>query len=172
MTFPNISGEKELLRLLRGELKPLIVPAAPGRRDIGTHPPVTEAVIESALTTIADEGGGGGIPGVLPGRIDQSLADNTTTNIVLGAVTAISRAIIDYHSIRSTDTEWGQIDLAVLQDGSTVEKLADRSWPSAESGCGLTIAGDVSGGNLRLNITTSSTGNAADFRATYRTVPA
>lgn len=171
MAIPDTTGEKLLARILRGELPSLIRPAAPGGRDLGSHPPVTEDVITAALETVADEPGGG-IPGILPGRIDQELADNSITYIIMGAVISISRAIIDYHCIRDGDTEWGMVDLALMDDGSTVNKISEPRWDSSESGCGLTFAGDVSGGNLRLKITTSNTGAAADFRASYRTITA
>ena len=169
MAFPSQSGERALIALMRGELPPITRPASPGRRDVGAHPCVDEGVIEAAVERIADDGG---TPGSLNGRIDEELADNATTNIVLGDKTEICAAFLVYHCTRSTDTEWGFAEIVILQDGSTVEALSDPRWPNTESGCGLTIAGNISGDNLRLSITTSSTGSAADFRATYQTVPA
>ena len=164
---PGRTSEDQVLQLLRRPAPPLGRLAAAGYQDRGRQAPFTENEFTVVAEDLADDGG---IPGALSGRLDQSLADNATTNITLGAIADITAAFIDYHCIRSTDTEWGQIQVVLLQDGSTVEVFKDQHWPSGQSSCGLTISGDVSGGNLRLVITTSSTGSAADFRATFRTV--
>lgn len=166
---PGRTSEDQVLELLRRPAPLLGRLQTAGYQDRGRQAPFTEDEFEQVAETLADDGG---IPGALSGRVDQSLADNATTNIVLAATADISSAFIKYHCTRSTDTEWGLIEVVILQDGSTVEVIPDPRWPSAESGCGLTISGDISGGNLRLVITTSSTGAAADFRATWHTVAA
>lgn len=167
MIVPSASGLQMIIELTTGRRAPLTKLAAGGYQERHARAPMTEAEVGLAVETIAD---GGGVVGVLPGRIDVEIADNSTQNVTLGAVAAITAAFIDYHCTRAGSTQWGMIEIVILDDGSTVEYVSDPRWQSGEAGVGLAIAGDISGGNLRLNLTTDASGGAADFRATYRTI--
>ena len=97
--------------------------------------------------------------------IDQSCADNSTTDITLAAVADVSAVHITYHCLRGSDYEFGTLTVGLI-GAATAQVIR----VSSSDNCGLTIAADVDSGNLRINVTTDNSGDAADFRGTYLTV--
>jgi hypothetical protein len=104
--------------------------------------------------------------GVFSQRIYETLSDGATTNIILGPTASVSRAVVEFRAVRDTDHDWGTIDICIQADGSTVDSL----FFNRTNTCGMTVSGDISGGNLRLVIELTSTGDDLDFSATYQTV--
>lgn len=125
---------------------------------------IAVAPIELTETTEAsgDAGFSFGYTGPYPKTIDESCADDATTDIVLGAVADISAVTITYHCLRGARYEWGTITVGLM--GAATAGVLRRS---DSDNCGLVIAADVNAGNLRLNITTDDSGDASDFRGTY-----
>lgn len=89
-----------------------------------------------------------------------SLTDNTTNGVAITNATATSTNwVVDYSLTRSATRETGT--LLVVSDGSTAQ-VSTQSIGIGDSGVSFTA--DVSGGNVRLLYTTTSTGSAVTMK--------
>lgn len=89
-----------------------------------------------------------------------ALTDNTTNQVVLSwALTDSDVHFLEYSINRGSDVEAGRITL--ITDGSSASISQNYQ---ALSDVGTELTADVSGGNLRLLATTTSTGSDATFK--------
>jgi len=139
-----------------------------------TGPQQASMVNVSTVVYGDEQPGGAPTPGTPDsGTINQSCADNATTNITIGAVLEIAAIHITYQCTTGAYYEGGSAVL--FTDGTNANcSVGARSYLG--SGYCLDddapLDGDVNGGILRLKVTTKSLGGACDFRATYLTVEA
>ena len=89
----------------------------------------------------------------------STLLDNTTGSVFELAYLGSENIAVFYSITRSTDKESGFIQ--VTTDGTTVNV---SSLQNVLSACGVTFLGDISGADLRLRYTTTSTGDDATMR--------
>jgi len=109
--------------------------------------------------------------------IAESCADNSTTNITLGAVAETIAIFIIYHAHTNnggTHSREGGYAL-VFTDGTNASVVG---WMRSYLNTGYCLddddglGADVNSGSLRLNVHTKSLGAACDLRATFYTVEA
>jgi hypothetical protein len=87
--------------------------------------------------------------------LDEDIIDATTTNIVVGNTTDHRGIVIMYTLTRGSTYQTGEITL--LNDGGTMDLQRDYIGDPM----GETIASDIDGANIRLNVTLTSTGTNA-----------
>lgn len=95
---------------------------------------------------------------------NTTLADNTTNGIV-NTYPSASNAyfVIDYGAVRGANKETGTIH--IVSDGTTPQ-LTTKSVTIGDIGTTFTV--DISGGNVRLKYTTTSTGTAVTMHFAVR----
>lgn len=96
--------------------------------------------------------------------VNSALSDNTTGPVFTIAWSGSEHIIVDYSIVRSTLRETGT--MRIVTDGSIAEVSSDSSYVNGNSG--VTFAASVSGANLTLSYTTTSTGQAATMKYALR----
>lgn len=96
--------------------------------------------------------------------VSAALADNTTAALYTVAWANNEHMIVDFSIVRSTSRETGT--LHIVTDGTTAEVTSDSSYMNGNSG--ITFTASISGANLSLNYTTTSTGNAGTMKYMIR----
>lgn len=107
-------------------------------------------------------------PAGSPALTSTTLTDNTTNGIVTTLVSANANTVfIKYSLKRGTNFQTGE--LKIVNDGTT-PLIVDASLPIGD--CGTTFSVDISGANLRLLYTTTSTGSNVSMKYTSESWPA
>jgi hypothetical protein len=96
--------------------------------------------------------------------ISAALSDNTTAAVFTMPWAGNEHMIIDFSIVRSTERETGT--MRIVTDGVSAEVSTDSSYVNGNSG--VTFSASVSGANLTLSYTTTSTGVAAALKYSIR----
>lgn len=113
-----------------------------------------------------------GYSGPILARLDESCANNTTTNITLGDINTSMTFQLAYSAATASGgmnyVEGGRCTVVAYATAAHVigweRKMMGDGRPLVD-GTGLTA--DVDSGNVRLKVTTADRGAACDFRVTY-----
>lgn len=90
----------------------------------------------------------------------QTLSDNSSGTIVTFPTATYDTIVLFYSVLRGTARETGHITLATDGSSAAIAQGAIASLGTS----GVTLSADVSGANLRLNFSTTSTGSDATFK--------
>lgn len=96
--------------------------------------------------------------------ISAAIADNTTSSIFTVAWAGSEHILIDYSIVRSTARETGT--MRIVTDGALAEVSTDSAYVNGNTG--VTFTATVSGANLTLSATATSTGTAAQMKYSIR----
>jgi len=96
--------------------------------------------------------------------VSATITDNATTPIFTTAWAGSEHILIDYSLVRSTARETGT--MRIVTDGATAEVSTDSAYVNGNSGVTFTAA--ISGADLILSGTATSTGQNATFKYSTR----
>jgi len=91
----------------------------------------------------------------------NNITDDTTENIIIGDITLHRAVYIKYTLEDTVNYQSGKI--SIVHNGSTVT-LDNYFFGEADVIDGITFSSDISGDDIRLNITAASVGNDLKFR--------
>jgi hypothetical protein len=167
--IPSRNIVKRILQQARQPRERLTRMGTRGYADLQRLPAVNESTVVTSITGDVVTGGPSGAIVINASlTLDQSCADNATTNINLGSAASYSAFIIAYHAKTTTYVEAGSCVVAMYNGTAIV-----TAWQRGPLGDGYPLNddtgldADVSAGTVRLKVTTKSLGAACDFRATY-----
>lgn len=96
--------------------------------------------------------------------VTAALSDNTSGPVFSVAWAGSEHILVDFSIVRSTARETGT--MRIVTDGTTAEVSSDSSYVNGNSG--VTFTASVSGANLFLGYTTTSTGQPAAMKYSIR----
>ena len=171
-----IDAEDTLLARLRRRIAPLNKPVLNVGAAQNSHPSTDENVLKDAIETMGGSGGTGSyyVVGILGFTRSVTISSSGTSYMSVANAADAGRVIIDYRAVQNGNTQWGTLDLTLLDDGSTVEVRHTKAIPNGEAGVGVNFTGSTGGSpTLHIILTITGTGATGDitFKCTGRTVP-